>query len=90
MIQYEITVSGRVQGVGFRYFALHRAQELGITGWAKNMVDGNVQIIAQGDEPTLKTFADFLRLGPTLSRVDKISIYKSEIITVFDTFSVKY
>lgn len=90
MTQYEITVIGRVQGVGFRYFALHRAQELGITGWAKNTVDGNVQIIAQGDEPTLKTYVDFLRLGPTLSRVDKISIHRSDITSVFDNFSVKY
>ena len=90
MIQYEITVTGRVQGVGFRYFALHRAQELGITGWVKNTVDGNVEVIAQGDEPTLKTYVDYLRLGPTLSRVDKITTYKSEVTTVFDNFSVKY
>ncbi len=90
MIQYEITVTGRVQGVGYRYFALNRAQEFGITGWVKNTVDGNVEIVAQGDEPTLKTYVDFLRLGPTLSRVDKITTYKSEVITVFDNFSVKY
>ena len=90
MTQYEITVSGRVQGVGFRYFALQRAQELGITGWVKNTVDGNVEIVAQSDEPTLKTYVDYLRLGPTLSRVDKISVYKSDVTTVFDNFSVKY
>ena len=90
MIQYEIDISGRVQGVGYRYFALKKAQEQGVTGWTKNMVDGSVKIIAQGDEPTLKTYVDYLRLGPTLSRVDKISIYKSEITEVFDTFSVKY
>ena len=90
MIQFDITVSGRVQGVGFRYFALHKAQELGITGWVRNTVDSNVQIIAQGDETTLKTYVDYLRLGPTLSRVDKINIYRSGIVTVFDNFSVKY
>jgi acylphosphatase len=90
MIEYEITVIGRVQGVGYRYFALNRAKELGITGWARNTVDGNVQIIAQGDESILKTYIDYLRLGPTLSRVDKIYSHKSDITKVFDTFSVKY
>ncbi len=90
MIQYEITITGRVQGVGFRYFASNRANELGVTGWAKNSVDGSVQIVAQSDEPTLKTYVDYLRLGPTLSRVDKISVYKSDVTTVFDNFSVKY
>lgn len=90
MIQYEITVIGRVQGVGYRFFALEKAQEMGITGWTRNMVDGSVKIIAQGDEPTLKTYVDYLNIGPTLSRVDKISVYKSEVLTVFDNFSVKY
>ena len=90
MIQFEITVYGRVQGVGYRYFALHRAEDLGISGWVKNTIDGNVKIIAQGDESTLKTYVDYLRLGPTLSRVDKISVTKSDITTVFDIFSVKY
>jgi acylphosphatase len=90
MIQFEITVYGRVQGVGYRYFALHRAEELGISGWVKNTIDDNVKIIAQGDESTLKTYVDYLRLGPTLSRVDKISVTKSDITTVFDIFSVKY
>lgn len=90
MIEFEITVIGRVQGVGFRYFALNKAKDLGITGWTRNTIDGNVKIVAQSDEPTLKTYVDYLRLGPTLSRVDKITIYRSEITTVFDNFSVKY
>ncbi len=90
MIQYEIIITGRVQGVGFRYFAAKKALEFGITGWTKNMADGSVKIIAQGDEAVLKTYVDYLNIGPTLSRVDKISIYKSEIITLFDNFSVKY
>ena len=90
MVQYDLSIVGRVQGVGFRYFALQRAKELGITGWVKNTVDGNVEVVAQGDEPTLKTYVDYLHLGPTLSRVDKITTYKSEVIKVFDNFSVKY
>lgn len=90
MIQYEINISGRVQGVGFRYFAQHKANEMGITGWVKNAVDGSVLIIAQGTEAEIKTFIDYLYIGPTRSRVDKISTCMMQITIVFDSFSVKY
>jgi acylphosphatase len=90
MIQYEINITGRVQGVGFRYFAQQKAKEMGITGWVRNSVDGGVIIIAQGIEAEIKTFIDYLYIGPTLSRVDKISTCVMQITTVFDSFSVKY
>ena len=90
MIQYEIKISGRVQGVGFRYFVVQKAREIGITGWVKNTVEGGVLIVAQGTETDLKTFTDYLRIGPTLSRVDRITINKIQLPTVFDNFSVKY
>jgi acylphosphatase len=90
MIQYEINISGRVQGVGFRYFAQQKAKEMGITGWVRNSVDGSVLIVAQGIEAEIKTFIDYLYLGPTRSRVDKISTCVMQITTVFDSFSVKY
>ena len=41
MVQYEITIKGRVQGVGYRYFAVQKANEMGITGWVRNLVDGS-------------------------------------------------
>jgi acylphosphatase len=90
MIQYEIYISGRVQGVGYRYFVQQKAKEFGITGWVKNTVDGGVLVVAQGDEPVLDTFIDILQIGPTRSRVDRISTYKMDLLTVFDIFSVKY
>ena len=90
MIQYEIKISGRVQGVGFRYFVVQKARETGINGWVKNTVDGGVLVVAQGPEADLKTFTDYLRIGPTLSRVDRITINKIQLPTVFDNFSVKY
>ena len=90
MIQYEINISGKVQGVGFRYFVQQKANEMGITGWVKNSVDGGVTIIAQGIEGELKTFIDYLYIGPARSRVDKISTCVMQIVTVFDNFSVKY
>lgn len=90
MVQYEINICGRVQGVGYRYFAVQKAKEMGISGWVKNLVDGSVLIVAQGIEAEIKTFIDYLYIGPTRSRVDKISTCVMQISTVFDSFSVKY
>jgi acylphosphatase len=90
MVQYEITISGRVQGVGYRYFAVQKANEMGITGWVKNSVDGGVIIVAQGIEEEIKTFIDYLYIGPTRSRVVQISKVKFNTLSNFDNFSVKY
>ena len=90
MIQYEIKITGRVQGVGFRYFVLQKAKEQNIKGWVKNSRDGSVEIIAQGDETDMITFLDYLQFGPTRARVNKISKYKTELLSDFDNFSVKY
>ena len=90
MVQYEITISGKVQGVGYRYFAVRKATEMGITGWVKNSVDGSVIIVAQGIEEEIKTFIDYLHIGTTRSRFDQISKVKFNTLSNFDTFSVKY
>lgn len=90
MIQFEIEIYGKVQGVGFRHFTVQKAREFGISGWVKNTIDGDILIVAQGDEAVLNTFVDFLSIGPTRARVDKISKHKTEVSTVFDSFSVKY
>jgi acylphosphatase len=90
MVQFEIIISGRVQGVGYRYFVFQKATEMGITGWVKNSVDGGVIIVVQGIEAELKTFIDYLYLGPTHARIDRILTNKMQLLTVFDNFSVKY
>lgn len=90
MIQYEILITGRVQGVGFRYYVQKKANEMGVKGWVKNTVDGNVLIVAQCDESVLNTFIDYLYIGPQLSRVDQISKHKMDSLSDFNNFSVKY
>ena len=89
-VQYELTISGRVQGVGYRYFAAQKANEMGITGWVKNAIDGSVIVVAQGIEEEIETFIDYLYIGPTRSRVDQISKVKFNTLSDFNTFSVKY
>lgn len=90
MLQYEITVKGRVQGVGFRQFAKEKARDHSIKGWVKNMPDGTVQAVAQGEEKDLETFIDYLKTGPSMARVNNLSKYKTNNLSDFDKFSVNY
>lgn len=66
-------VGGRVQGVGFRYFALRQARAIGIRGWVRNLPDGRVEVHAEGAETALRRFAAALRQGPPLSRVEEVT-----------------
>ena len=65
-------VSGRVQGVGFRWFVRQRAMALGLVGWAKNLPDGRVQVVARGASEALARLERALREGPGFSRVDNV------------------
>ncbi len=63
---------GRVQGVGYRAFCADEAMLLGIAGYAKNLPDGRVEVLAEGDESILRQFIERLREGPFLARVDDV------------------
>ena len=65
-------VTGRVQGVGFRYFARRVATRLGISGWVRNLPDGAVEAVADGSPDALARFQEELRSGPTLAVVDTV------------------
>jgi acylphosphatase len=66
-------ISGRVQGVGFRFFAERRANQLGIVGYVKNCWDGSVEVYAVGDPISLKEFKSILAEGPHSARVSNIT-----------------
>jgi acylphosphatase len=65
-------VSGRVQGVFYRGTAAARARELGIAGYAKNLVDGRVEVLACGDEEAVRLFIDWLWIGSSASKVTAV------------------
>ncbi len=68
----KILISGRVQGVGFRRYAQKNAQSLGIKGWARNLLDGRVEILAMTNEEALNTFLEILKKGPNFSLVREV------------------
>ncbi len=65
-------VSGRVQGVGFRYFAQEAAMLEGLSGWIRNLPNGAVEVHAEGEAEALERFARQLWRGPSMARVDSI------------------
>ncbi len=67
-------VQGRVQGVGFRYFAVRAARELGVAGWVRNLPDGSVETLAEGEAAAVERYLDKLRRGPSASRVDGVVV----------------
>jgi acylphosphatase len=69
-----IVVSGSVQGVGYRAFARRAALELDVRGYARNLPDGRVEVLACGETAALDAFVARLREGPTWSRVTDVSV----------------
>lgn len=69
---YRFVVSGRVQGVGFRYSAAARARRLGLAGWVRNRADGAVEGLASGTPDELEKFRDWLSHGPPSAKVNQL------------------
>jgi acylphosphatase len=74
MLQARLTISGRVQGVGYRDWALEIARRLGLTGWVRNRRDGAVEALIVGDESAVGEMIEACRRGPSLARVDEIDV----------------
>jgi len=68
-------ISGRVQGVGFRFFAEASASREGIEGWARNLPDGRVEVAAQGEAESIDRFERALHHGPPGARVDHVETF---------------
>ncbi len=75
----DFVVHGRVQGVGFRYFAVTCAEALGVTGWVRNTPDGSVEVHAEGDEDQLRDLASDLSRGPRYARVTRVDAQEAPV-----------
>ena len=69
-----ILVTGRVQGVGYRAWFQEEAQELELNGWVRNRLDGSVEALVQGDKHKIDDLVRACKHGPSLSRVDKVTV----------------
>jgi acylphosphatase len=80
LVGRKYVVSGRVQGVGFRYFAQRAARELGVTGWARNLDDGRVEVHGNGTRKVLDEFEGRLRMGPMGSDVRGFEVVDAAVV----------
>ena len=71
---FQASIRGRVQGVGFRYFARQRADAHGISGFVRNQPDGSVEVHAEGNAEALGAFEADIRRGPSFGRVDDATV----------------
>lgn len=74
MVRHRVLITGRVQGVGFRFSAHAEATRLGLAGSASNRPDGSLEVEIEGDEAAVETMLEWLRHGPPAARVDGVEV----------------
>ena len=88
---FELIIEGRVQGVGFRYFAYNNALKYNLAGYVRNIPDGNLEIVCSGEEQDLDKFINMMKKGPSFSHITSFKI--NELISnnfIFNDFEIKY
>jgi acylphosphatase len=86
MMTKQLKIRGRVQGVGFRYAMCDVAQSMGLKGWVKNVSDGTVEAIVQGEKELVESIIDWTQKGPPGAHVEKVEI--SDGAGKFDDFDI--
>lgn len=81
-------VTGRVQGVGFRMWTQKTAVALGLRGWVRNLKDGSVETVIEGDEAIVEQMIQKLHEGPRVSKVESVEVIPEFIDTSFASFSI--
>lgn len=86
----EMKVTGFVQGVGYRYFCYKKALQLQLTGWVKNLPDGSVATLVEGDRGAIEVYIKELKIGPMVSTVANIDIKWLSYTGAYDSFEITY
>ena len=87
---FRVLVLGRVQGVGFRYFAHREAIRFDIKGYVKNRPDGKVEILAVGEETAIENFIQVIRTGPRFGYVDDVQLTPLDTGNKYSSFTIEY
>lgn len=85
----EAIIEGRVQGVGFRYFAQERAVFLGLSGWVRNRWDGTVELVAEGSRADLEILLKAIQRGPRVGTTKNVKVDWQEAAGEFSSFQIR-
>ena len=88
MVRAHIFIEGRVQGVFYRSWTQRQAEKLGLTGWVKNLEDGRVEVVAEGEKENLSKLIEAVKKGPPLSKVEHLDIIWEEATGEFGEFEI--
>lgn len=81
-------IEGRVQGVGYRYYARERAEELGLCGWVRNVHDGRVEVLVEGEDERVSEFLEWCRGGPPSAIVRGVQVDEERPTGEFSSFVI--
>lgn len=85
-----VTVKGLVQGVAFRHHTVIKGNQLKVTGWVKNLPNGDVQGCFEGEEHNVQALVEWCNHGPSRARVDRVIVEREPFRGEFDSFDVRY
>jgi acylphosphatase len=90
LIRAHLFVSGRVQGVSFRWYTQRKAQELGLVGWVRNLWDGRVEVVLEGEEKTVQQMVNWCHVGAPSAQVDQIEASYQDPTGEFKRFRITW
>jgi acylphosphatase len=89
-VRAHILVSGRVQGVFFRSEVHYEARKRGVKGWVRNLPDGRVEAVFEGEDEAVKALVDFCKIGPPGARVTSVDLKWEPCLGEFKDFTIRY
>ncbi|MFQ5612975.1 MAG: acylphosphatase [Anaerolineae bacterium] len=90
VVQVKVLIDGRVQGVNFRWYTQRKATELGLSGWVRNLSDGRVEAVFEGEEAAVNEALEWCQVGPPHARVHTVAVRYEKPQGRFTGFNVRY
>ncbi|MAH22027.1 MAG: acylphosphatase [Thaumarchaeota archaeon] len=87
-VRIHVVVSGEVQGIGYRAFIKRRAQSIGVIGWIRNLENGSVEAVFQGESDIIEEVIAICNRGPVFARVKNVQVFKEEPRDDLSNFSI--
>ena len=90
MKSIHVFISGRVQGVAFRHYTVKTAVSLKLKGWVRNLGDGRVETVFEGDDASVDTMLAWCRRGPSLARVTHVDVQEDPFSGQYEDFKIRF